>query len=145
MSRKEKALKIFSCGFNCAQAVLSAFCEELGCDKELALKIGAGFGGGMRKGEVCGAVTGAIMVLGLKYGHYEEGDTERKEKVHALTREFISHFEKKNGTIICKQLLRHDLSNPEEYQLLAEQGAFTMMCPQFVQDAVDILESLLKE
>lgn len=144
MNRKEEALKIFECGFNCSQAVLSVFCEEFNCDKELALKIAAGFGGGMRKGEVCGAVTGAIMVLGLKYGHYIEGDTEAKNRAHALTKEFLNRFENKHETIICKQLLGYDLSIPKEYELLAENGMFKNMCPQFIEGAIDILEELLK-
>lgn len=143
MNRKEEALKVFGCGFNCSQAVLSVFCEEFNCDKELALKIATGFGGGMRKGEVCGAVTGAIMVLGLKYGHYIEGDTETKSKAHALTSEFIRRFEDKYGTIICKKLLGYDLSNPEEYTLLNEKGMFKSMCPKFIEDAIGILEGLI--
>jgi C_GCAxxG_C_C family probable redox protein len=142
MNRKEEALRIFECGFNCSQAVLSVFCEEFNCDKELALKIATGFGGGMRKGEVCGAVTGAIMVLGLKCGHYKEGDTEAKNKAYALTKEFINRFENKNGTIVCKKLLGYDLSIPEEYELLTEKGMFKSMCPKFIEDAISILEEL---
>lgn len=142
MNRKEEALRIFECGFNCSQAVLSVFCEEFNCDNELALKIATGFGGGMRKGEVCGAVTGAIMVLGLKCGHYKEGDTEAKNKAYALTKEFINRFENKNGTIVCKKLLGYDLSIPEEYELLTEKGMFKSMCPKFIEDAISILEEL---
>lgn len=80
MSRKEEALRLFESGFNCNQAVLTAFSGELGIDKETALKIGTGFGGGVRRGDVCGAVSGAVMVLGMKQGHYIEGDQLWKVK-----------------------------------------------------------------
>lgn len=76
MSKKEKALNYFSQKFNCSQAVLSTFAEELGISEELALKIGTEFGGGARRGELCGAVSGALMVLGLKYGHFHKGNDE---------------------------------------------------------------------
>ncbi len=143
MERKENAIRIFNNGFNCSQSVLSIFCEELNFDKELALKIATGFGGGIRKGEVCGAVSGAIMVLGLKFGHYIEGDTETKSQAYALTSEFINRFEEKNGTIICKGLLGHDLSNQEEYELIREKGLFQSRCPELIGDAIEILEDML--
>jgi C_GCAxxG_C_C family probable redox protein len=145
MDRKEEALKIFRSGFNCSQAVFSVFCEELNCDKDLALKISTGFGGGIRKGEVCGAVSGAIMALGLKYGHCIEGDTETKNRAYSLTKEFVNRFEEKNGSIVCKKLLGYDLSNQQEYDFLLEKGMFKNLCPLFIEDAVDILEAMFSE
>lgn len=121
MDKKEEALNIFNNGFNCSQAVLSVFCEDLGLDKNIALKISTGFGGGLRKGEVCGAVSGAIMSLGLKSGHFIEGDTESKSKSYALTKEFIRRFEEKNESIICKNLLGYDLSKESEYNIIKER------------------------
>ncbi|HHX59960.1 MAG TPA: C_GCAxxG_C_C family protein [Epulopiscium sp.] len=145
MDRKEEALKVFESGFNCSQAVLSVFCEELNCDRDLALKISTGFGGGIRIGEVCGAVSGAVMALGLKYGHTIEGDTETKSKAYSLTKEFINRFEEKNGTIVCKKLLGYDLSNQEEYEYLLDKGIFKNMCPVFIKDAIDILDAMFSE
>lgn len=145
MDRKEEALKIFGSGFNCSQAVLSVFCEELNYDRDLALKISTGFGGGIRKGEVCGAVSGAIMALGLKYGHNIEGDTQTKSKAYSLTKEFINRFEEKNGTIVCKKLLGYDLSNQEEYEYLLEKEIFKNMCPVFIKDVIDILDAMFSE
>ena len=78
MNHVDKALDLFKSKFHCSQAVFAAFSEELGLSEEQALKIGSCFGSGMRKGEVCGACTGALMVLGLKYGHSKVGDTESK-------------------------------------------------------------------
>ncbi|MDD3050692.1 MAG: C-GCAxxG-C-C family protein [Candidatus Cloacimonetes bacterium] len=143
MNRRKEALKTYEKGFNCSQSVLSAFKEEISLDKNLLLKIAAGFGGGMRKGEVCGAVSGAIMVLGLKYGNSIEGDVETKEHIYSLTREFMKRFEEKNGSVVCKQLLGYDLSNPEEHEILKKNDTFKQKCPFFIEDAVDILEEIL--
>lgn len=142
MDKKQEALDIFRSGFNCSQAVLSVFSEELNFDKDLALKVAEGFGGGMRRGEVCGAVTGAIMALGLKHGHIDAADTEAKLKTYSLTSEFIKRFEEKNSTTICKKLLGYDLSKPDEYEILNEKGMFKSMCPQFICDSIDILDSM---
>lgn len=143
MNQKEEAVTTFNKGFNCCQAVLSVFCEELNMDKEMALKIGTGFGGGLRKGEVCGAVSGAVMVIGLKYGHCIEGDIETKKKANSITRELVDRFEEKNGSIICKELLGYDLSDEQQYQTMVEQGLFQSKCPLMIQDAIDILNELI--
>lgn len=143
MGRKEEALKIFDCGFNCSQAVLSAFCDQLGLDKEIALKIASGFGGGMRRGEVCGAVTGAIMAIGLKEGHCIEGDTETKSKAHELVKAFESRFEELNDSLICKHILGYDLSVDAELEIIKEKDLFNTICPKAIKDAIDIVEEIL--
>ena len=84
MKKSEKAAELFSQGFNCAQSVFAVFAEKYGISQELALKIGCGFGGGMRNAEICGAVSGALMVLGLKYGHYIAEDNEQKSRSYAI-------------------------------------------------------------
>ncbi len=145
MNKKEKALEIFKNKFNCSQAVLSVFAEELGIEKEIYLKISTAFGGGMRKGEVCGAVTGALMGLGLNYGHYKSEDLESKDRTYELTKEFIKKFECINGSIICKNLLGHDLSKEEEMKIIKEKGLLTTLCPKVIGDAVDILENILSD
>ncbi len=142
MNRPKSAEKTFMSGFNCSQSVLGVFSDELGLDKALLLKIGAPFGGGMRKGEVCGAVSGALMVIGLKYGHSIEGDTDTKNAVYAMTEEFIKKFEARNGSIICRKLLGYDISNEDEYKKIKEKGLFQSICPGFVTDAVEILEEM---
>ncbi len=88
MDRKAKVDEIFMNNYNCSQVVLSLFCEELGLEKDIALKLSTGFGSGLRRGEVCGAVSGAIMAIGLKYGHYLKDDTDSKSKTYDLTEEF---------------------------------------------------------
>ena len=143
MNRKEAALDTFSKGFNCCQAVLSVFCETLSLEKTTALKIAGGFGGGMRKGEVCGAVTGAVMVLGLKYGHCREGDVETKQKAYALTVDFMDKFTQRYQTVLCRTILGYDISRAEEHKKAAADGVFTTICPRAIGDAVEILETML--
>lgn len=143
MSRVDVALEIFNSNFNCCQAVIYAFCEEFGLDGDTALKISTGFGGGLRDGEVCGTVSGAIMALGLHKGHCIEADVDTKAKAYDLTTAFIKKFKEANGTIICRELLGYDLSKPEEYVRLKAQGAFHETCSKLVKDAVTILEDLL--
>ena len=124
--------------------MLSSFGEELGLDHELALKVAGAFGGGMaRMGEQCGAVTGALMVIGLKYGKTKTGDDGAREKTYKLVGEFVKRFKSRYGSIRCKELLGYDLSNPQEGELAKKKGLFNTLCPHLVRDAVEILEQLL--
>lgn len=143
MDKKTKALNIFNSNFNCSQAVFGSFSEDFGLDKETAFKISTSFGGGMRKAEVCGAVTGAFMALGLKYGHSLNDDLETKNNAYNLTKEFIKKFEERNESIICKKLLGYDLSIDEELSIIKEKGLFNIICPKIICDAVEILEELI--
>jgi C_GCAxxG_C_C family probable redox protein len=116
MTHAEKAMEKFMGGFNCAQSVLHAYAPELHFDPDLALRIANGFGAGMgRKQEVCGAVSGAIMVIGLLYGRGEHDGAERTEKTYATVRNLIDAFTEKYGSISCKQLL-------EDCSLVTEEG-----------------------
>ena len=97
MDRKQIALDCHSKNFNCAQSVFFAFAEDVGIEKEIALKVAACFGGGMRCGEVCGAVTGALMALGLKYGSSTDYDLDNKQITSKKAVEFINKFKEKKG------------------------------------------------
>lgn len=144
MKRSDKALAVFEDGFNCSQAVFSTYGIEMGVSRDIALKIAQSFGGGMgQMGEVCGAVTGAFMVIGLKYGKTRTDDDEAKRKTYALVKEFTEKFKASNGSIICRDLLRCDLSTAEGQRVAKERGLFSTVCPGFVKDAVDILEAIL--
>jgi C_GCAxxG_C_C family probable redox protein len=143
MDRQDRADTLFASGFNCSQSVLSAFIDLLPLDEEAGLKISAGFGGGMRGGEVCGAVTGALMVLGMLYGQTREGDTQTKEAMYAMVREFTRRFSEANGTLLCRELLGLDLSDAVAYASIQEKGLFQSICPQLIESAVDILEEML--
>lgn len=143
MSKSENAIVNFNKGLNCSQCVLSAFSDSLGLDKDLALKIASGFGGGICQGEVCGAVSGAIMVLNLRYGNSKIEDSEAKEKIYRVIRAFSEEFKNMNGSIICSDLLGLDLKQEENRTLARENGLFKERCPKFVEDATNILETFL--
>ena len=145
MSKADDAHRLFLKRFTCSASVFSVFSGELGLDPDVAKKIACGFGAGIAKtGNICGAVSGAIMVIGLKYGKCVEGDDAATEKTRALTRQFIDEFTKKNGSINCTELLGYNLSNPEEYARARDEEIFVTKCPLMVRDAADILETILK-
>jgi len=144
MNRTQQAVEDFKQGFSCSQAVLGAFCEPFSLDRETALKISQSFGGGMAHlGEVCGAVSGAFLVLGLKYGRVRVEDTETKEKNYLKVREFVRRFKALNGSINCTQLLGYDLNEPDELRTAQEKNIFETQCSKLVRDAASILEDIL--
>jgi C_GCAxxG_C_C family probable redox protein len=145
MNRSKQALEYFTSGFSCSQAVFSAFAEELGVDRDTALGAAGAFGGGMAgRAETCGAVTGALMVLGLKYGKRQPEDNAAKEKTYALAGEFIQRFESHRGSILCRSLVGYDLRLPDEYAAAKEAGAFRATCPELVREAALILDELIQ-
>lgn len=145
MNKTDKALELFSNNFNCSQAVLTAFATDFGLDEKLALMIGTSFGGGARNGEMCGAVSGALMVLGLKYGHFDASDSEQKSRAYAIAAEYTKRFKEANGSIVCRDLLGYDLSKPEEMACIKEKGLFGDVCPKAIKSAVEILEGVLAD
>ncbi len=98
-----------------------------------------------RLGETCGAVTGAMLILGLKYGASSLTEKEKKDKNYALCRELVNRFCARNKSIRCKDLLGYDISTPEGYQLVADKQLFRTICPTLVNDAAEILEQLIQE
>ena len=144
MSRVQDAVATFKQGFSCSQAVLAAFSESLGLEREKALKISQPFGGGMASlGKTCGAVTGAMLAIGLKYGRTRPEDEAAKQKTYRLVRELLQRFEAHHGSIVCRDLIGVDLSAPDGHKQGAERGVFENLCPGFVADAAQILEEIL--
>ena len=145
MNQIETALSLLAHGFNCSQAVLSAYAGQFGVDDETALKIASGFGGGMgRMADTCGAVTGAFMVLGLKYGQ-NSPDREVKEAIYAQVRKFASRFKTRNRSLVCCELLGCDISQSEGLRRATDEKLFSMVCSKFVRDACEISEDMLAE
>ena len=144
MNRVENAIAQFEKGFNCSQAILSTYCKQFGLDYEVALKIATGFGGGMHINGTCGAVTGAFMVLGLKYGNTEE-NKDAKEDTYRKVVQYAKRFSKRNGTVKCHDLLGCDITTREGLEIAREKGVFSSICPKLVQDAAEILEEMLEE
>lgn len=145
MNHVNEALKLFEEKYHCSQAVLAAFSEEYGLSKENALKIGGCFGSGMRKGEVCGACTGALMVLGLKYGKSRIEDMDSKIKSNEVCDKFLDEFKRENGSYLCNTLLGCDISTKEGVQSALDNELFTKFCPKMVKSAVMITEKILDE
>jgi len=144
MNKKDIAQANFQRGFNCSQSVIAAFSEDFDLDQELALRVAAGFGGGMgRRGDTCGAVSGALMVIGLKYGAIDPQDKATKEHAYELVRVFIDLFKERNEVIRCNDLLGVDMSTPEGHTLAKSEGRTEQRCPKFVGDATEILMELL--
>lgn len=145
MSRKEKAIERFKNGFNCSQSVFSSFSEDFSLNDKISCLIASGFGGGMgRTAGVCGAVTGAFMVLGLKYGFSDGSDKEGKERIYQKVKEFIDNFKERNKSIICKDLIDCDISTEDGLKYAMENNLFSKVCPKFVEDAIDILKKMLE-
>lgn len=146
MNRSEVALGMFEQDFNCAQSIFSAFANQTILDPQVALKIAAPFGAGFgRLGETCGAVTGALMVIGSYFGYSNAQDQFGKETVYTLARSFCEKFQARNHSILCRKLIGYDLRKENELILARSQGVFAALCPNLVKDAAEILEELLVE
>ncbi len=140
MNDIETAVEYFNKGCSCSQAVLAAYGPKLGLDRESALKIASTFGGGIaRTGQTCGAVTGALMALGLKYNM---DDPKAKDKSIALAREFLDKFKACNGSTTCRELVGYDVSTPEGFAYARENKLFGN-CGKFVRNAAEIVEDML--
>jgi C_GCAxxG_C_C family probable redox protein len=123
---------------------LTAFSDEFGLHDEVALRLACAFGGGMgRMARTCGAVTGAFMVIGLKYGQTKGNDKTAKDKTYALVKEFAGLFAKEYGSTECRELLACDISTPEGLKIANEKDLFKTICPKCIENAVKILEKLL--
>lgn len=144
MSRKERALGHFREGFSCSQAVTAVFAEEHGLAVETALRLSQGFGGGMaRLAGTCGAVTGAVLVIGLKHGRTRAGDDAAKERTYALVQELVRRFRARHGSLDCRDLLGCDIGTPEGRKRSDDAKLHEHLCPLLVGSAVDILEDVL--
>ena len=144
MDNVQNAVTRFEGWNNCAQAILTSFCEKDGLDREIALKLTTGFGGGMASmGNTCGAVTGAFMVIGLKHGRILEEEIEEKEKTKEIILEFVKRFKEKYTSIMCRDLIGCDLSTEEGQEKAENEDLYNKICKNLVGDAAAILTGLL--
>jgi C_GCAxxG_C_C family probable redox protein len=144
MDNAYQAKFLFKNGYSCSQAILIAFGSQFGLSHEMAARIAAPFGGGLaRRGEICGALSGALMVIGLKFGNTSAEDKDSKEHAHQLSEVFLRRFESRHGTIACRDLIDWDISTPNGLQSARDSQLFSSICPKFVYDAADILTDLL--
>ena len=142
MSKAEIADKVFQTN-NCAQAMLAAYAKDYGLDADTALSVAVGFGGGMgRLQETCGAVSGAIMALGLN-SRFKEGDGRDKiDEVYAKVRSFVEDFKREKGTIKCRELLGCDLLSEEGHKYFVEHK-LRENCRGYIKLACGLLEKYL--
>ncbi len=146
MSKIEEAVERFRSDHNCSQSILTIYGKDLGLNEETAVQLAGPFGGGMaRKGQVCGAVTGSLMVLGLKYGSGDPGDKGSKERLLNISRSFMDRFNEKNENLRCNDLLGHDIGTPEGRAEAKKRNLFKERCPGFVGSAASILEDIMDE
>lgn len=145
MSDVSKAVEMFRGGCACSQAILDVYGAPLGLPHEHALRVSAGFAGGMRRGETCGAVTGAFMVLGLRHGSSDCGPDAGRAGVYERVVDFAKRFEQRNASICCRELLGCDISTPEGMKQAQERDLFKTTCVQMVRDAAEILEEMEAE
>ncbi|HOH46725.1 MAG TPA: C-GCAxxG-C-C family protein [Candidatus Cloacimonadota bacterium] len=129
---------------NCAQSVCSAFAADMLADSSAMLRIASCFGGGMRMGATCGALTGALMILGLA-GGFSVYDPVSKQNTERLTLDFLAAWKQKVGQTDCKEILGIDPSLPGQRELARERGIFDENCPHCIETAVELLETILKE
>jgi C_GCAxxG_C_C family probable redox protein len=145
-TKSEVAVEKFLSGYNCAQSVLHAYGQDLGLDAETALKLATGLGGGLgRRGEVCGAVTGGILALGLKFGRGNNADKSVAEPAYQKTRELMVAFERAHGSRTCRVLLDGcALQTPEGQRRFREQNLHQKTCVPFVRTVGEILAGMLE-
>ena len=144
MNRPECAVSYFRRGFSCSQAVAAAFAPELGLDRDAALRLSQPFGGGIaRRADWCGAITGALIVIGLKHGRVRAEDEAARDKTYALSNEFIARFTALHGGIKCRDLLGCDIGTPEGLKSAQTMKLHETKCVEYVRDAAALLEELL--
>lgn len=148
MTEEKAANSFFNEAYDCSQVVLAHVSDAFGLDRDTTLKISAGFGGGMWRGEICGCVSGGLMAIGLKYGHYKIADIETKLTLISKAREFEDKFKSANGSLYCRELTgldlsEYDLTKPEILQKILEMGKLQKVCPVLAASACQILDEML--
>jgi len=133
----------FSQHYSCSQSVFSAFAPRFGLTDEQALKLASPFGGGVvHQGHICGAVTGALMALGLARGN---AAADKKDETYRVAEDFLKRFRERHGTILCRELIGHDISTPDGLQNARDTGVFKSTCPGLVRDAAEFDVEFLDE
>jgi C_GCAxxG_C_C family probable redox protein len=145
MTKPEKSIEYFEQGFNCSQSVLTAFSKDIDIPEDDLLKISCAFGGGMgRRQLTCGAVSGALMVLGIHFGRGREDDISKKIDTYEKAAEFMKAFEARNGSVNCKDLLQGlSMHDPQEMKKINELNLFKTSCYKYAKDAVEIVEGMI--
>jgi len=141
-TKSDIAAEKFLSGYNCAQAVLYAYSKELGLDTNVALQMACGFGGGIgHRQEMCGALSGAILAIGLKHGRGENQEKALVEETYRRVRELIDRFEAKHKSHTCSELIGCNFNTPEGQRQFKERDIRNTVCVECVRTAVQVLEA----
>lgn len=146
--RSDIAVELFKSGYNCSQSVFVAFADKYGIERETALKISCSFGGGMgRMREVCGAVSGMMLVAGMETGNTDNADRDAKAKNYEIVQKLANTFREENGSIICRELLGLDKDKKESHAPSERTKEYYKKrpCVELVRLAADILEEEMEE
>ena len=136
------AVDFFNKHLHCSQAIVAAYADECGISYEQAVKIGSCLGSGMRKGEVCGACTGALIVLGLLYGQSDENDAEGRQRSNRVNDLMMERFAERCGSCRCNDILDCDISTAAGLEYARTNRLFTTICPKAVENAAVIIEEI---
>lgn len=137
---------MFRQGFSCSQAVLAAWADAGGLDAERALKLGEGLSAGIcGLGRTCGAVSGAVLAIGLLHGRTRADDQAARDATALRVRRLAAEFERRHGSLECRALLGCDIDTPEKRQAARDGGLFQRVCPPLVRSAAELLERVLAE
>jgi len=146
MNKPEIASEYMRKGFNCAQSIIKAYANEVGIKEEDAIRMASALGGGVgRNGHICGAVSGAALIIGMKFGSTDPANFQAKEKAYNKTNELLEKFSEENKSVLCKELIPYDMKIPEELKKAREAGVFAKQCPLYVLSAGRILENIINE
>ncbi len=143
MGDVDKAESLFRSGCACSQAVLGTYGPRFGLKEDEAMRVSAGFAGGMRMAETCGAVTGAFMVLGLAHCDEKCRTAEERKRAYEKVVSFAEEFKARHASLACRDLLGCDISTPEGVRTATEKGLFRSKCPEFVRSAAEMVEARL--
>ncbi len=139
-----EAKDYFAQKYNCSQSTFAPFAKYYGMDLDLAFKIAAPFGGGFgHMGEACGAVSGALMALGLAKGNAVV-DREKKHACYHLAAEFQEKFKAEHGSVLCPKLLGLDIGDPDQLQKARNRNLFAEVCPNYIETAVRLMVDILE-
>ncbi|MFU2209270.1 C-GCAxxG-C-C family protein [Solidesulfovibrio sp. C21] len=141
----QAAVTHFTSGYNCSQSVLMALCAPYGLDTDTAARLATGFGVGMYRGATCGAVSGAMLALGLFGGGGGADNAASKAATYDRIEDFYTRFRKLHGSLVCRELIGLDPSTPEGLERARREGRFKTLCMSFVRDATAIAAGIIEE
>lgn len=143
MVTKEEVADLFIRGLDCSQIVAGEFARECGMTREQMIRLTGAYGGGMDIGETCGAVMGAMVVLGFLYGQEGPDQDEQKAIAYAKRDEFLKAWGEKRPACSCRVLLGHDISIPSELEIVRQERTMYTLCPELVVEAIEIVRRII--